>query len=78
MGTDSLELQVCQDKDTDAKLRFYALVFSCGIIFMMVIAHIIFEWYGKHLPMPDIVWFAALSPWVGASAGKLFNLVKRR
>jgi hypothetical protein len=63
--------------ETDTKLRLWGFIFSAGILSLLLTAHVVFEWSGRHLTIPDIVWTVVLAPWLGASIAKLLRLIKR-
>jgi hypothetical protein len=69
---------VCHNcQDIEAKMRMKALGFANNAALLMLVAHIAFEWTGRHLPIPEIVWAAMFTPWAGAAAWKIARWVKR-
>lgn len=62
--------------ETDAQLRNRSLTLSSVVIIILSVAHVVFEWNGKTLTIPDFYYVVASLPWVGASLGKLIRTAK--
>ena len=54
----------------EAEFRSKALTLSSNCVYLLLVCHIGFAYFGKVLPIPEIVWAIVLAPWLGAAAGK--------
>lgn len=61
----------------DGKLRDRALTLSGVCAVLMLATHCYFAWWGKVLPIPDILWAIILSPWLGAGAEKVIKAANK-
>lgn len=61
----------------DGSLRNRALTLSAVAALFMLIVHCLFAWYGKVLPIPDILWAVVLGPWLGAGTEKVIHAVNK-
>lgn len=55
----------------EVALRDKALTLSSVTIVLYAIAHIVFAYDGKVLPIPEIIWAVFVAPWCGAAAAKI-------
>lgn len=62
----------------EAGLRNRALTLSAVVAVLVIIANILFQYYGKKLDIPDIVWVIVFAPWAGSAMGKASEIVFKK
>ena len=64
------------EASSEASWRERSLTFSTGAFYVVLFAHIAFQAVHQTLILPDMVYAAILSPWLGAAGEQVFERVR--
>jgi len=64
------------EANSEASWREKSLTFSTGAFYVVLFAHIVFQAVHQTLVLPDMVYAAILSPWLGAAGEQIFERIK--
>jgi hypothetical protein len=64
------------EANSEASWRDKSLTFSSGAFYVVLFAHIAFQAVHQTLVLPDMVYAAILSPFLGAAGEQIFERIK--